>query len=152
MRPTSRELIEGIADALRARIAPLLADQAWPASYLRSIDTLLAHLADRVEHEHGVLAEDNDDLRALLTALVDADVAASTARDVLDSEAPAPATASTTDLHAANVDYRAALERAIHEVHASGREDLVELVRAYLRREAVRDRRLYGAFQGRPPF
>ena len=50
MTPTSTELILAIAEALRTRIAPLVADRPWPASELRSIDALLTHLAARVEH------------------------------------------------------------------------------------------------------
>ena len=42
MRPTTPELVEAIATVLRERIAPLLADQPWPASELRTIDALLA--------------------------------------------------------------------------------------------------------------
>lgn len=151
MRPTSRELIEGIAVTLRTRIAPLVADQPWPASYLRSIDTLLAHLAERVEHEHHVLVEDNADLSALLAHLADADVAAATGH-VVDDHAADAASTSTTALHAANVAYQGALERAIHEIHAEQRGELQDVVRGYLRRAAERERRVYGAFVGRPTF
>ena len=125
MQPTSRELIDGIAAALRTRIAPLVADQPWPASYLRSIDTLLAHLAERVEHEHSVLVEDNADLRALLAVLAGAEVAVG-----IDVVAPEPETVGA--LHAGNLARRAALESAIHRIHDGAHPQQVDLVRSYL--------------------
>jgi hypothetical protein len=59
---------------------------------------------------------------------------------------------STTALHTTNLAYRDALERAIHEMHTDGHDDVQAVVRAYLRRAAERDRRVYGAFVGRPTF
>ncbi len=143
MNPSSSQLITAIADALRTRIAPLLADQAWPCSELRSIDALLAHLAARVEHEHAVLLEDNADLDAVLDDLADAGVG-------VDVVAPEPQTIGA--LHAGNVARRAALESAIHRIHDGTHQQQVDLVRSYLVRAAERDQLIFGSFGGRALF
>ena len=69
MRPTASELLVRIAERLRTEIAPLVADQPWPASELRSIDALLAYVVARLDHEVEVLTADNAELRELLGAL-----------------------------------------------------------------------------------
>lgn len=65
MRPSTKELIGAIAEALDTRVAPTVTDP-WAASSLRSIGTLLSHLSVRVERELTILSEGNSDLRALL--------------------------------------------------------------------------------------
>jgi len=139
VNPTSSELVTAIADALRNDIAPLLADQPWPASELRTIDALLAHLAVRIEHEDQVLRADNDELDALLVELADAGVPI-----VLD--------AADTSLAAGNLARRTALEAAIHAVHDGQHDQQVAAVRSYLRRAAMRERLLYQPFSERPLF
>ena len=67
MVPSSREIIESIRHGLSAQVVPTVNDKVG-LSVLRSIDTLLAHLAVRVEDEQAILAADNADLRALLGA------------------------------------------------------------------------------------
>lgn len=135
MNPTSRELIDAIAETLRTRIAPLLADQPWPASELRTIDALLAHLAARVEHERDVLLADDADLDTLLAELHAAGIEVDV--DVTSDD---------------NLARRAALERAIHLVHDGDHAEQVASIRAYLVRAAARDALVYGPLSGRPLF
>jgi hypothetical protein len=68
MRPSSRELLEGIAGALERQVAPAILDK-WAASVLRSAVQLLGHLASRVEDEARILEEDNADARRVLTKM-----------------------------------------------------------------------------------
>lgn len=66
MRPSARQLIEGIDWSLQNRVAPVTEDK-WAASTLRSVHCLLQHLAARVEGEGRLLHDDNSDLRTVLT-------------------------------------------------------------------------------------
>lgn len=140
MNPTSSELIAAIADALRTNIAPLVADQPWPASELRTIDALLAHLAARVQHEHDVLRADDQDLDALLAELDAAGVPISLAVTPDASWA------------AGNLARRAALETAIHLIHDGAHSEQVASVRRYLVRAATRDRLIYQPLAEQPLF
>lgn len=70
MKPTAKELLDSIAEALDTRVAPTVTDP-WAASSLRSIGTLLSHLSVRVEHELTTLAEGNADLREVLADACD---------------------------------------------------------------------------------
>ncbi len=70
MRPSTKELLESIAEALDRRVAPTVTDP-WAASSLRSIGTLLNHLSVRVESELTILAEGNADLREVLADACD---------------------------------------------------------------------------------
>ena len=139
MNPTSRELIEAIAEALRTDIAPLVEDQPWPASELRTIDALLAHLAMRVELEHEMLIADDADLDAVLTALGEH-------LPIVVDVAPGASLAS------GNLARRGALEAAIHLIHDGDHAPQVELVRAYLVRAAARDAPIYGPLGQRSLF
>ena len=67
MRPTSPDLIAGVADALEWQVLPVVQDQ-WAASTLRSAMQLLRHLALRVEQEPRILVEEARDLRGVLQA------------------------------------------------------------------------------------
>ncbi len=140
MNPSSSELIEAIADTLRNQIAPLLADQPWPASELRTIDALLAHLAQRIRHEDELLREDDDDLDAVLAELAAAGVPIS-----LDVDADTP-------LEDGNLARRSALEAGIHLIHDGSHAEQVASVRSYFVRAATRDRRIYQPLAERPLF
>ena len=70
MRPSTKELLDSIAEALDTRVAPTVTDP-WAASSLRSIGTLLNHLSVRVERELTILAEGNADLREVLADTCD---------------------------------------------------------------------------------
>ncbi|MCY3506705.1 MAG: hypothetical protein OXH41_11125 [Chloroflexi bacterium] len=70
MRPSAKELLDSIAEALDTRVAPTVTDP-WAASSLRSIGTLLNHLSVRVESELTILAEGNADLREVLADACD---------------------------------------------------------------------------------
>jgi len=142
MNPTSSQLVAAIADVLRTRIAPLLADQPWPASELRSIDALLVHLAARIEHEPDALRADDADLDTVLASLAAAGIDV----PVPDATGGGDGNASTGALHASNLARRAALEAAIHLIHDGAHAAQVDLVRSYLRRAAERDRLVYGSF------
>ena len=65
MRPSARELIEGVAWSLQEKVVPVTEDK-WAASTLRSVRCLLEHLAQRVEVEGPLLFEDNLDARGTL--------------------------------------------------------------------------------------
>jgi hypothetical protein len=108
MRPTSAELLEAIAQELEDRVLPVVEDK-WGASTLRSAMQLLRHLALRVALEPRVLAEDNEDARAVLeracerlTRLGESELAAAAA-DALDPR-PAGASADADAAVAAAVD------------------------------------------------
>ena len=143
MEPSTAELVERIATALRERIAPLVADQPWPASELRSIDALLALVAARIEHEAEVVAADNADLEPLLTRLAEAGV---------DTGRQPFAGAGTGTPAERNLAMRTALERAIHEIHDGAHDAEVAAVRAYLVAAAEREQLIYGSLAGRRLF
>jgi hypothetical protein len=143
MEPSTSELVERIATALRERIAPLVADQPWPASELRSIDALLALVAARIEHEAEVVAADNADLEPLLTRLADAGV---------DTGGQPLAGAGAGTPEERNLAMRAALERAIHQLHHGAHDAEVTAVRAYLVAAAEREQLVYGSLSGRRLF
>ena len=141
MEPSTAELVERIATALRERIAPLVADQPWPASELRSIDALLALVAARIEHEAEVVAADNADLERLLARLAEAGV----------DTGPQPVAGAGTPQER-NLAMRTSLERAIHEIHDGAHDAEVAAVRAYLVAAAEREQLIYGSLAGRRLF
>jgi hypothetical protein len=141
MEPSTAELVERIATALRERIAPLVADQPWPASELRSIDALLALVAARIEHEADVVAADNADLERLLARLAEAGV---------DTGDPEDLTTGTALQR--NLAMRTALEQAIHQIHDGSHDAAVSALRAYLATAAEREQLVYGALTGRRLF
>jgi len=65
MRPSVKEIIDGMSWVLDTRVAPHVT-QKWAASYLRSIKGLLLHLSERVEKEGELLFNDNQVVRELL--------------------------------------------------------------------------------------
>lgn len=65
MRPSAKQLIDGIDWSLQHRVVPVT-DDKWAASTLRSVHCLLQHLSVRVEAEGALLHEDNADLRRVL--------------------------------------------------------------------------------------
>jgi hypothetical protein len=65
MRPSARELIEGVAWSLQEKVVPVTEDP-WATSTLRSVRCLLEHLAQRVEVEGSLLFDDNAEARAAL--------------------------------------------------------------------------------------
>lgn len=65
MKPSARQLIEGIDWSLQQRVARAT-DDKWAASTLRSVHCLLLHLAARVELEGQLLFDDNRDARGAL--------------------------------------------------------------------------------------
>ena len=165
MRPSAREIIEGIAWTLDNRVAPH-ATEPWAASSLRSIRGLLQHLAERVEVEGPLLADDNADLRAVLAGALGRlggngaawQTLAPGIRAALERVWRDPAAYPTVaSLSEENGALSALVERLIHALHADGLDDLARAatmaaVREYLARQAERERPLFlPAFTG-PPY
>lgn len=140
IEPSSHRLVVGVAAALRDRIAPLVANDPWAASELRSIDTVLALVAGRLEHEADVLAEDNDALRLLFAELADGGV------DVVGGAEPLDV---GDDPVRANLAFRTALEATLHRLHDGAHDEQLAAVRHYLIGAAEREQRIYGALAGR---
>ena len=152
-RPSSREIIDGIAETLAERIAPAVADQPWPASHLRHIDALLGHLAVRVDEEGTILHEDNADARFVLTEvrrLLDmyelGEVLTHLWRDPDDYP-------TIESLAEENHSLVAAVERVIALLHdeperfdPGARTDAHDRIVAYLHRRIEREEPLYGPF------
>jgi hypothetical protein len=160
MRPTSRELLEGIAAALERQVAPVVQDK-WAASVLRSAVQLLAHLGVRVEDEARLLSEDNADARRVLEPLSRRIVAGGSAgalRAALD-EALRPDDSAAWDtlaLAACNDRYQSAIELLVRHrellAQVTGDGTAHEELRAYLQRRLAREQHLYfPSFLG-PPF
>lgn len=165
MKPSAKSIIDGISWVLDNRVAPH-ATEAWAASSLRSISGLLKHLSARVELEGPLLAEDNADLRALLsgaTTRLDGgslrtlkkEVTATLEREWRNPEAY-PTVASLEEENEALNEH---VERLIHVLHddaapidAQARAKLEAEITDYLKRQRERERPLYvPAFTG-PPF
>ena len=159
MRPTSVELLEGIAQALEDQVLPLMQDK-WGASTLRSAMQLLRHLALRVPLEARILAADNEDVRGVLTLVHDeltrigeSDLASSAAA-ALGARAADPLDVIATD--AQNETYLHAVEAIVAardrlrargappQIHAA----LVE----YLQRRLERERGMFLPVFLSPPF
>ena len=165
MRPSTKELLDSIANALDTRVAPTVTEE-WAASSLRSIGTLLAHLSVRVESELTILAEGNADLRKVLADVCEGLEGQSTASNPsirsdiealltgLESReggAIATVAALEEESHALNEQ----LERLVHVVHQD-RESLGEAlhaellgsIRSYFARQLEREAPLYAALAG----
>lgn len=165
MRPSTKELLDSIAEALDTRVAPTVTDP-WAASSLRSIGTLLNHLSVRVEHELTILAEGNADLREVL----------SDACDRLEGRATPSLPSMRADIEALllEVDSRGTagvvtvalleetssalneqLERVVHVVHEDRdslgdgvHKQLLGSIRRYAARQREREAPLYEALAG----
>ncbi len=165
MRPSTKELLDSIAEALDTRVAPTVTDP-WAASSLRSIRTLLSHLSVRVERELTILAEGNADLRDVLSGARDrlegrstpsnpsmhADLAALLSRPT-SREPGALATVAALDEESSALNVQ--LERLVRVVHedreslgAELYEDLLGSIRSYFARQQEREAPLYAALAG----
>ena len=160
MRPSSRELLEGIAAALDRQVAPAVEDK-WAASVLRSAVQLLGHLAVRVEDEARILEEDNVDAHQVLAAIAarirdDAPDAAALAAPVSDAlQAGGAPSVDSISLSARNDAYQLAIECLIRHRdelrELTGDERAHEGLRGYLKRRLVREHHLYfPSFTGAP--
>jgi hypothetical protein len=83
MKPTAKQLVEGITWSLDTKVAPVVED-TWAQSTLRSVRCLLLHLSQRVEQEGQLLFDDNADLREVLRHVDDLLPAGSDWRPVID--------------------------------------------------------------------
>jgi hypothetical protein len=165
MRPTIKEIADGMSWVLDERVAPITEDK-WASSYLRSIHGLLKHISARSELEADILWNDIVDQRELLNEVANLNSSneawqnlMTASRDALDhSWFDADRYRSVPDMEAENLRYRelvAELVVAIHEqptgLGDAERNSLHELVTSYLRRQLARERPLYAeAFSGRP--
>ena len=161
MQPTSRTLIERVADALDESVLPNLSHDKWSASTVRSAVTLLRHLAKRVELEAAIIAEDTADARDVLTGLLrDIRTGEDTAlKDEIGAILAEPAVASfdTPAMDAQNTRYQAVLERLLRDQYEGGWTDAREqpvrgAIRAYLKRRLARERDLIVPEFSGPPF
>ena len=165
MRPSTKELLDSIAEALDTRVAPTVTDP-WAASSLRSIGTLLNHLSVRVESELTILAEGNADLREVLADACDrlegqetpsrpsmrADI------EALLLEVDSRGTAGVVTVALLEEKSRLLneqMERVVHLVHQDrdslGRgvhEQLLGSIRRYFARQREREAPLYEALAG----
>jgi hypothetical protein len=160
MRPSSRELLEGIAGALERQVAPAILDK-WAASVLRSAVQLLGHLASRVEDEARILEEDNADARRVLTKMASriaanrprvAPLADAVAQALQAEETPSSDVVRLTERNDA---YQAAIEFLVRNRDASVELPDGAIVReelhAYLQRRLAREHHLYfPSFTGAP--
>ena len=165
MRPSTKELLDSIANALDTRVAPTLTDE-WAASSLRSIGTLLAHLSVRVESELTILADGNADLREVLAEVchrlegrstpsnpsIRSDIEALlTGLESREGEAIATVAALEEESRALNKQ----LELLVHMVHRDRKAlgeatnvELLTLIRGYFARQLEREAPLYAALAG----
>ncbi len=170
MRPTTRELVDGIANALERQVSPVVQDK-WAASVLRSALQLLRHVAVRVEDEARLLIDDNADAARTLEGAVrhlqpgpDSD----TLRGMIASalQAPAPAPYDAVQLAEHNERLQAAIEQLLRrqgapdapdvpdapEASMPGEAALLGETRAYLQRRLAREQHLYFPVFSSPPF
>lgn len=165
MRPSTKELLDSIANALDTRVAPTVTDE-WAASSLRSIGTLLAHLSVRVERELSILAEGNTDLRKLLAGVCERLEGQSTPSNPsirsdtetllsgLESrEGGAVATVAALEEESSALNEQ--LEQLVHVVHQdreslgeAAHGELLASIRAYFARQLEREAPLYAALAG----
>ena len=165
MRPSTKELLDSIAEALETRVAPAVTDP-WAASSLRSISTLLAHLSVRVECELTILAEGNADLREMLAetcARLEGRPTPSTPSLRTDLEAllsgltarEPGGLATVASLEEESGALNEQLERVVRVIHedraaigAELYEDLLGTIRNYFARQQEREAPLYAALAG----
>lgn len=160
MRPTSAELIARIAEALETTVLPAIADDKWAASVVRSANTLLAHLAKRVETEAPMLIADNADAHAALHEAVSGDALRRhpalrrLVNETLEND-PDPPAYDAVALDARNRQYQAAIEALLRTLYGStdaAERHVRQSLLGYLRRRVGRERDIYfPAFTG-PPF
>jgi hypothetical protein len=139
IEPSSRRLVAEVAAVLRDRIAPLVDDDPWAASELRSIDVVLTLVAARLEHEAAIVEADNGELEALLAGLRSAGLA---------DDVPA----AGANQQERNLALRTALEASLHRLHAGHHAEHVAAVRRYLVAANEREQLVVGSIEGKRLF
>ncbi|MCY3646416.1 MAG: hypothetical protein OXH07_05545 [Chloroflexi bacterium] len=165
MRPSTKELLDSIAEALDTRVAPTVTDP-WAASSLRSIGTLLNHLSVRVASELTILAEGNADLREVLADACDRlEGRATPSRPSMRADIEAllldldsrgtEGVATVALLEEASRALNEQIERLVHVVHEDRdslgnpvHEELLGAIRRYFARQREREAPLYEALAG----
>ena len=161
MRPTTRELVEGIASALERQVVPTVQDK-WAASVLRSSIQLLGHLAVRVQDEARILIEQIDDASAVLRTIAprlsgngpELVVLCNAVTQAL--EAPVPPPHDVEALASLDDALQFAIEQLLRqrEVLATTKhaQDTHAALLAHLRRRLGREQHLYLPVFTTPPF
>ncbi len=165
MKPSSQELIRGIAWVLEREVLPELQATSWTASYVRSCLMVLAHLEERVVHEGAILFADNEDLhdllqqaRAQLAPIAGCESLTAALSAVLDEVRPRVECPSLERLEQENTAYKTVLDRLIAELHA--RKDALgagtygsvhTMLLAYLRKASDREAVLFRKTGGLSP-
>jgi len=158
MRPTSRELIEGVVAAIERDVAPGVSDR-WAASALRSAVQLLNHLAVRVEKEAALLIEDNADARRVLSSIsvqIGSSAAAAALRPLIEEalKTPEPPPYDPPRLDEANEALQGVIERVLRDeaLAANAQTEAIRIeLHRYLRRRLEREHLLYfPVFTGAP--
>ena len=157
MRPSARQLIEGIDWSIQQRVVTATEDK-WAASTLRSVHCLLQHLAVRVEQEGELLHNDNSDLRDALsqtqtllgTSVQWGEVCAVVSAELKLSWRSPSDYPSVKSLTAENEALRAAVDQLVRDLHPASREapDGVEaralaVLDGYLERRLLREQPLF---------
>jgi hypothetical protein len=165
MKPSSQELIRGIAWVLEREVLPELQTTSWTASYVRSCLMVLAHLEERVVHEGEILCTDNEELRGLLrqartqlAPVAGCEALTQAVAAVLDEARPGGGYSSVERLEEENTAYKEVLDRLITELHrrrgalaAETYEAVHAIVLAYLRRASEREAVLFRKTGGLSP-
>ncbi len=132
MEPSNLLLVSKVVTVLRERIAPALSDDAWAASELRSVCSVLSLVAARMEHEDAFLASDNAALQRLLRDLTSSGLSVPT----VDHEGREPV--------ALNTMLRSALEDLLPVLHDGCHPEQLDAVRTYLNEAAQGEKIIYG--------
>ncbi|MFA5632206.1 MAG: hypothetical protein WC997_11880 [Porticoccaceae bacterium] len=152
-----KELVDSIVIALDDQIRPLIKEDKWAASTLRSVTLLLRHISVRVEEEPHVLGSDNiDSCQVLKTIrpLVADDVELERLIDeVLNLPVPFCDIVSVVSY---NQRCQMVAERLLQYCAAmrgtAGGDTIRRELRAYLRRRLDRESHLYFPLFTEPPF
>lgn len=159
MRPTTPELLSGIARALESQVLPKLEDK-WAASTVRSAIQLLDHLERRVELEPGLLAIEHDELDALFAQIIgtlrEANWAGLPALLEFGAAGPATVSQDLAGLAARDEARLAILEtlvaRRVEIARATGSDELHKGIIAYLLRRIGREKPMILPVLLGPPF
>ena len=167
MRPSVKEIIDGMSWVLDTRVAPHVT-QKWAESYLRSIKGLLLHLSERVEKEGELLFNDNQVVRELLKRqlerIVDSDdevwvdLGRETAEALQKQWRKPEVYLTVASLEEENLCYRRIVDSLIKAVHENGSSlpaGVTSLIHeetvVYLKEKIEKEKDLYDpAFSGSP--
>jgi hypothetical protein len=164
MRPTIKEMTDGILWALESRVIPATTDK-WALSYLRGITGILRHIGARDESYRAILMADTEDQKELLSLAAKhtgesvawtrfkEQVSIGVSEEPRRREGGEPR--SLEELEQSNSRYRQLIQQLVVAIHESGddrKDKLHREVIAYFRRQTERERPIIeGPFSG-PPY